>query len=293
MLRIDVYEVGNGDQLVKSSSQIDPIERNDATGFDEIYLDCNYTGYIFSGGGIVQPTTGPVDTKAISTDSVTNSIVVEDITEFTLDDDIYFTGDLFGGVTAGTTYYVKSINTVLSSIVISTTPGGAVFNLTDGSGDNMVVVIQKGPGQFWTKPAVFHNGELLTPGYTNSVIRTYAGTNKLVTYSTLSMNVGDKIKFDDSAFGGLVPQTFYTVESIISDTEFTLTGVVLSNAYGITTFVTNDYAAAVTGNNITAKVIFSSNMVTRYLQYKHLLALATRLMHLQIILIYKIVSMQL
>ena len=40
-LMIEVYEVGNGDQLEKSNSQTDPIRINDATGFNEIYLNCN------------------------------------------------------------------------------------------------------------------------------------------------------------------------------------------------------------------------------------------------------------
>ena len=36
-LMIEVYEVGNGDQLEKSNSQSDPIRINDTTWFDEIY----------------------------------------------------------------------------------------------------------------------------------------------------------------------------------------------------------------------------------------------------------------
>ena len=43
-VNIYIYEVGNGDQLEKSNSQTDPIRINDVTGFNEIYLNCNYTG---------------------------------------------------------------------------------------------------------------------------------------------------------------------------------------------------------------------------------------------------------
>ena len=56
-VRIDIYETGNGDQLVKSSTKIDPLRTNDLTGEQEIYLNCNYSAYRFNGNGIINPDT--------------------------------------------------------------------------------------------------------------------------------------------------------------------------------------------------------------------------------------------
>ena len=55
-LRIDVYEVGNGDQLAKSNTQSTPVVQDPVTGFDEIQLNCNYSAPRFSGSGVIRPT---------------------------------------------------------------------------------------------------------------------------------------------------------------------------------------------------------------------------------------------
>jgi hypothetical protein len=74
ILRIDVYEVGNGDQLVKASTKTDPIRINSTTGFQEIYLNANYSAGIFQGSGIMRPQTSPIYVNAIQTDGLTNTI---------------------------------------------------------------------------------------------------------------------------------------------------------------------------------------------------------------------------
>jgi len=278
-VRIDVYEVGNGDQLVKSNTQTNPLVLNTNTGFQEVFLNCNYSAFRFTSGGIIQPNTDPVDAQVFSTNNATNTMVVDDITLFTLNAQIRFTGDVFGGVTEGTPYYVKSINTVRSSITISDslTGGiaGPIFDLTLGSGTNMQAVIQNGPGQFYTDPAVFHNGTRLISGVTNTVIRSKSSNNALVTYTTTGLVVNQQIVFDKNIFGNLLENTVYYVNSIIDDTQFTVSEVVggstvtLINALGVSNFITNDYAVTLAENQINANLLFALNYNTNtdYISY--------------------------
>ena len=95
---IDVYEVGNGDQLEKSNSQTDPIRTNSTTGFNEIYLNCNYSATISAGSGVVRPGTQPINVIATETDSTDDTILCENVDNFTLNDQIIFGGDVFGGI---------------------------------------------------------------------------------------------------------------------------------------------------------------------------------------------------
>lgn len=265
-LRIDVYEVGNGDQLVKSNTDNDPIVTNATTGLDEIYLNCNYSGQRITGGGIVQPYTDPIDDIATETDSNTDTITVGDVGNFILNGEIFFQGNVFGGVTENTPYYVKSINSVRNTITISDTlvdgVAGTVFDLTDATG-SMTVVIQTGPGEFYSEPAMYYNGNRLVSGRTNTVIQTKSSNNAIVTYSTVGLVVNQRIVFGNTMIGGLNPHQTYYVSSILSATEFTVSEtlggaiVTLTNAVGSAIFVTEDFAATVAENGINAKIIFS------------------------------------
>jgi len=264
-LRIDVYEVGNGDQLIKSNTENEPIEVNAVTGFSEILLDCNYTNQGFTGGGIVQPGSSPISVTAIATDSIDDTIECDDVSSFTLNDEIYFAGTVFGGVAINTPYYVKSINNVRQTITISTTLvsdiAGPVFNVSTDSG-SMSVVIEKAAGQFYTEPAVFHNGTKLIPGLTNFVIATSASTQALTTFSTAGLLVDQPIRFSNTIFGDIDPLTTYYVYSILSATEFMIRDnignpIYLTNGTGTAIFITNDYAVTLAENQINPKVMFA------------------------------------
>ncbi len=271
-LRIDVYEVGNGDQLIKSSTQINPLIENSATGFQEVFLNCNYSAFRFTTGGIIKPATDPIDAQVFSTDNTTNTMVVDDASLFILNSAIYFTGDVFGGVVANTNYYVKSINLVRNSISISSTLvdgiAGPIFDLTTDSGSNMQAVIQNGPGQFYTEPAVFHNGIRLLSGISNTVIKTKSSNNALVTYSTVGLVANQQIVFDKNIFGNLNGNQVYYVKTIIDDTQFTVSltaggsTVTLINASGVSNFITNDYAVTLAINQINANLVFATDYDT-------------------------------
>jgi len=269
-LRVDVYEVGNGNQLVKASTNTDPIRTNDTTGWNEIYVNCNYTGQIYNGSGVVRPDTFPVDVLATETDSTSNAITCESVKEFTLNDPIRFQGNVFGGIQEDTTYYIKTISYITNRITVSETinagtgTAGPTFALTDGTG-SMNIVIKVGYGAPWTDPIIYHNGTKLLMGTTSTVTRTKASNNAVTTNTTDGMVPGEAIVFSDTMFGGiLLPQTTYYIKSIFDTNEFTVSAtpggpeLTLTDATGGAEFITNDYAFGIADNGISASIIFSA-----------------------------------
>ena len=267
-LMINIYEVGNGDQLEKSNSQTDPIRINTSTGFNEIYLNCNYSATLTSGSGVIQPGTAPVDTIATETDATDDTILCDHIDHMVLNAQIVFEGDVFGGVVADTHYYIKTISTVTNKITISDTlvngVAGATFALTADTG-SMDVVVQVGSGLVWEDPIVYNNGSKLHLGNITRVTQTSSSTNSITCNSTSGIAVGESIVFSDTMFGpDITPQTVYYVESIIDANEFTISTtpsgsvLTLTDAVGGALAITNDYAFGIADNGISAKIIFAA-----------------------------------
>jgi hypothetical protein len=75
-------------------------------------------------------------TTAIATNSVDNTLTVASISNMVPGLPITFSGVTFGGITAGSTYYIGSIayGYPASSITLTSLPGGAVFALTTAVG---------------------------------------------------------------------------------------------------------------------------------------------------------------
>jgi hypothetical protein len=280
-LRIDIYETGNGDQLVKSNTETDPIRPNETTGFDEIFLNCNYSASIFLGSGVIRPNTQPIETRAFETEATTNAISVDDTSDFVLNSPITFSGNVFGGIVEDQIYYVKTISNASQKITVSTsynvTTGiaGPTYQLSDATG-SMEVIIQVGSGQVWTAPVVLNNGDKLVLGTTGFITRTRADRNTITTNTTGALIVNTPIVFDATMFGGvIVPGQTYYVNSIYDANEFTISEtsggstLQLTNATGGATFVTNDYAFGIAPNGISAKIIFANTYdpVLHYITY--------------------------
>jgi hypothetical protein len=277
-LRIDVYEVGNGDQLVKSNSQTDPIRINDITGFNEIYLSCNYSGTRTSGSGVIRQGTEPLQTVVTATDGTSDSMLCVDVSTLTINQQITFQGDLFGGVVVDTPYYVKTISNITNTITISDSitlgVAGPTLQLTSDIG-SMDLIIQVGSGTVWSDPITYHNGDKLIFGTITQISQTKSSTNTIVCNSTGGIAVNDRITFSDTMIGGLTSQTTYYVVSVVDGNEFTVsltqggTIATLTDDNGGALAVTNDYAFGQVTNSITAKMIFSAqyNDADDYLVY--------------------------
>jgi len=278
-LRIDVYEVGNGNQLVKSNTDADPIRTNTVTGFDEIYLDCNYSAAIFNGGGIIRPDTNPIQVEVTASDSSNNRYTCASVTEFVVNAAITFTGVVFGGVAEDTVYYVKSISYATNAISISasynpiTGVAGPTLVLTTDTG-TMQAIVQTGTGLVWTDPIVYLNGEKLVFGNTGQVTRTNASNNALTINSTYGFTAGLPITFSNSMFGGVIqPQTTYYIATVIDDNEFTISEtsggpiLTLTNATGGAVWITNDYAFGIQPNSVQAVMIFATGDYDNSIDY--------------------------
>ena len=278
-LRIDVYEVGNGDQLVKADTQTDAIRLNTTTGFNEIELNCNYTATRSSGSGVIRPGTEPLNTIATETDSSDDTILCDHVDHLVVNGQIIFQGDVFGGIVADTHYYVKTVSTVTRKITISETlvtgTAGPTFALTNDTGV-MDIVIQVGSGSVWTDPIVYHNGNKLVLGYVNRITQTKSSVNSITCNSTGGMALNDTIVFSDTMFGtDIDPQTVYYIKTIIDGNEFTISEteggpvVTLTDAVGGALAITNDYAFGIADNGVSAKMILSAqyDATVDYLTY--------------------------
>ena len=266
-LMIEVYEVGNGDQLEKSNSQSDPIRINESTGFNEIYLNCNYSATRSAGSGIIRPGSEPINIIATETESTTDTILCDSVRSLSLNDQIIFQGGVFGGIVSGTPYYVKTISIVTNKITISDTTIGGVagptFQLTTDTG-SMDIISQTGNGSTWSDPIIYHNGVKLVMGYATRVTETESTFNSITCNSTQGMAVNDPIKFSDTMFGNvIIPQTIYYIKTIIDSNQFTIsdslggTTLALTDAVGGAIAVTNDYTFGIAPNGISAKIIFT------------------------------------
>ena len=269
-LRIDVYEVGNGNQLVKACTDTYPIREVEETGFDDVYLNCNYSASIFQGSGVIRTGSHSIEVEAIATDANGDTITFVDTSNFVANDPITFQGVVFGGIADETTYYVKSISTATNSITVSETYNtltglaGPTKALTTATG-SMICNIQTGTGTVWTDPVVNHNGERLVLGKTNTVSRTKASNNAITTGTTAGLIAGSRIIFAANMFGSdITPNIYYYIKDIVDGNEFTISDtlggsvVTLSDASGISSYVTNDYAIGIQPNGQQAKLILAA-----------------------------------
>ena len=269
VLVVDLYEVGNGDQLVKSNSQVVPFIDNVNSGFTEIYLDCNYSASRFNGSGVIRPGSAPVQVSCPSTRALDNSILCDDVTGFVLNQPITFQGDMLGGLQADTFYYVKTISLVTSRITVSSSIvdnlAGPTFVLTDDAG-SMEAIISAVIDVAWTDPIVLHNGNLLTFGHLTTVTETKSATDSIVVTTTSGFYPGDTVTFSNDIFDGLSSMVHYTILSIIDSNEFTVEDpanpgqpLQLTDGTGLALCVVGDYAFAPAAVGTTAKMVFANN----------------------------------
>jgi hypothetical protein len=269
ILGIDLYEVGNGDQLQRSNSQTVPFIDNTDTGFVEIVLSCNYSANKFNGNGLIRPGTEPIQIECTRTEETIDTITCVDVSNLTLNQPIQFQGLVFGGIELDQTYYIKTISYVNNKITISLPPlisgiAGPTYPLTNATG-SMQLIKQLGTGIVWTDPLVTHNGNKLTLGESGVVTQTKSFTNSIVVNTAITIDINDPIVFSDYIFGGLLPHTTYYVNSIVDSNEFTVSSTLggsiesLTDATGFASFITNDFAISQADIGPTAKLMFANN----------------------------------
>ena len=163
--------------------------------FRSVVMNSYYNASDFS----AQPYTVAVD-RAFSTINEFNCISTSGINE---SDPIKFNG-VIGGITAGTTYYVKSIISD-TRFTISDTLGGSVKSLTS------------------------YAGGVLT------ATATTAGSNLITVASTSLLYVNKVIRFSGNVGGGLKPNTPYYVRGSFTGTQFQVSLTPGGSAVSLTT----------------------------------------------------------
>jgi hypothetical protein len=269
ILGINLYEVGNGDQLERSNSQAIPLITNPVSGFTEIPLTCNYSANRFNGNGVIRPSTEGIQIECTETESGSNTITCSDVSIFSLNIPIKFQGGLIGGIEPDQVYYVKNISYATNKITVALPPlvdgiAGPVYELTDATG-SMYAVIQEGTGLVWTDPLVVHNGTELVLGEYSIVTQTKSGTNSIVANTSVTLDINDPIVFCNciTFTGVLTPFTTYYISSIVDDNEFTVSEtiggstIVLQDTAGFSAFVTNDYAVTQAPVGTKAQLVFA------------------------------------
>jgi hypothetical protein len=271
VIRLDVYEVGNSDQLVKANTKTDPIRLNTLTGFNEIELNCNYSKVLYQGSGAIRPGTFTTTVFATATSAVLDSITCDSVDDFVVNGPIRFQGAVIGGLVENQQYFVKSISYATNSITISDSfnslsgIAGPIVNLTDDTG-TMLVNIESGNGLVWSDPAIYHNGVKLVLGTFGIAVQTKSSNNAITTTTTFGLIVDTPITFCQCMFAdsNIDPLTTYYVHSIVSNTEFTISDTqggsvkTLTSSTGRSLFITNDYAIGMASNGISAKLIFAA-----------------------------------
>jgi len=270
ILIIDLFEVGNGDQLIKSNSDVIPYVMNPSTGFTEMPLDCNYSNNRFNGSGVVKPNTSPLTILATKTFALNNTILCDSVDGLSLNEPVTFQSDVLGGLVLDTVYYIKDISAITNKITVSDTllngtVAGPVFTLYDDTG-SMEMIVDEQSNQLWTAPYVSHNGTLLSLGTQKITTQTKSATNSVVTDTIDGLNVGDTIVFGDGIFGGIEAHTTYYIVEFVTEAvpnEFIISTtpggapVELTDATGICVAITNDYTFVPTEVGPTATIVFS------------------------------------
>ena len=166
---------------------------------------------------------------------------------------ITFTGNVFGGLSAGTTYYVKEVADA-NSFTISSTAGGSMLTLTDASG-----TMYGNPAAYLFVCGDTYNATT----YTRQAVATFQTTNIVNLNTANDLVVNAPIIFTGSTFGGLEANTVYYVKSIdLGNANITISQTRVNGIAGSEVLLTDDTgnctATCYVGNDIWRRINLSA-----------------------------------
>lgn len=169
-----------------------------------------------------------------------------------IDMPVTFIGTTFGGVTAGTTYYVAAIPSG-TNFTIATAPGGANVNLSAASGTMYFSQVQ----YLYVAYQDYNATE-----YTKTMTNTTTSTNVVTLSNTTNLVVNAPIIFTGTTFGGILAGVVYYIKTIPSGTTITVsrsrTNGVADSTVALTTATGSCSATAYVGSDIWKRVALSS-----------------------------------
>jgi len=182
-----------------------PIEFNNGSAFGNLAVKTKY--YI---NRILSPTEFTIATSLLTrtatvTTAGSNLITVDSTAGFIADAPIVFTGTTFGNIINDQTYFISVVNNA-TTFTISSTPGGASFNINTATGSVIVRTVAD---------------TIVQTTASGSLIGTTTSTKQLVTSGSGAMEAS----FNTSLFGSVVSGTTYYVLEKFAGTpnQFTIT----------------------------------------------------------------------
>lgn len=173
-----------------------------------------------NGAMAVDPATSTAFATCTNTTTTYNTITCDSTTGMYLNMPVSFYGTTFGGITAGTTYYVRTIPNE-TTFTISATPSTsssttAAVTLSNASGTMYVTPISYLYISAGTYSATANSASVIT---TNAVATTTYATNtntsgNITLLSTSGLANGQPITFTGTAFGGLVSGNPYYIVDV-------------------------------------------------------------------------------
>lgn len=156
---------------------------------------------------------------ALTTATTSSVNLQQTTTNLSLNQPVVFSGTTFGGIVAGTTYYVKAIETgslpftqFTVSATISNGIAGTALSLTTHTG--AMSVSASNTALIPQQPVVF-TGAALTIISTNGTILTVNGSTSL-------LDLNEPVKFLGQTYGGVVAGAVYYIQAILSTSTFAI-----------------------------------------------------------------------
>jgi hypothetical protein len=215
---------GTGAITVSSTSTLttfNPIVFSGTTFGNILAGTTYYVNKILAGGTTFTVADSLLTRTTTATIGVSDLIYVNSTTGFVANAPITFTGTSFGGIVAGTTYYILAINDGVS-FTISTTLGGGSVNLSDGKGalivktasaDKTLVTATGTMTGTTTTPKIL--GTSATGSMTATIsTSTFGGASTGTTYYVLSVGTG--VFTLTATSGGVTPVTLTTATGSMS-----------------------------------------------------------------------------
>lgn len=301
-------------EIVSTSSSTNEFTISATSDINTLYIDqpVQFTPTVYTNTNtsvsqqslIVSSTTG----------GTTNLMTVPSTARLTVNMPVSFSGDTFGGVTSGFTYYIVAIADD-QNIQLSTTLGGTILFLQtgtstgtmyinfpnddsrlNGSTDNMEInlpIYFTGsrmstitPGQTYYINEIYDDGEytiseeLVEVTITNTAAVTDTITVSPDTTTLVSLN---PIKFTGTGFGGITANTKYYINHIVDATKITISADVIDATITETQAISNlitcsDTIGFIIGNPIRITGKTFGGIINDQLYYIHYVSNSTSFM---------------
>lgn len=152
---------------------------------------------------------------ALATATTSSVNLQQTTTNLALNQPVVFSGATFGGIVAGTVYYVKTIDGATTFTVSATLSSGVASTVLSLSSQAGAMTVSASNTALTAQQPVVFTGAALTITSTNGTVLTVNG-------STTQLAVNQPVKFLGQTYGGVAAGTAYYIQTILSTTSFAI-----------------------------------------------------------------------